>query len=348
MEKLRLNLQLFADPNNYVQTTILNDTEHNNSLTDEMKTTYSKYLIERAQPQLVHAQFGEKEALPKNGGKTIEWREWSALPKATTPLREGVTPEGVPINVTTITQTLQEFGAYTTYSDTLELTAIDNVIVEITGKHADAMALTLDDVVRNELNSGSNGCHVIYAPKANGTACSDRDDIDATCKLTPTLIAQAATQLKKMNAPKIDGSYVCIIHPSVSYDLTTCEGWIDIQKYSAATNIFEGEIGKLYNVRFVETTEAKVWRGTGDDCAADTSVYSCLFFGKGAYKVLDVANLGAEIIVKAKGSAGAADPLNQRGTIGWKIPMFGAKVVIPDYLVRVECGSSFSATDPAN
>lgn len=344
MEKFfELNLQLFADPNSYVQTTTTNET--NNSLTSEMKTTYSKYLIERALPQLVHAQFGDKEALPKNGGKTIEWREWSALPKATTALTEGVTPAGVPINVTTISQTLQEFGAYTIYSDTLDLTAIDNVVVEITGKHADSMAMTLDTIVRNELNTGT---HVIYAPKAAGTACSDRDDIDATCKLTPALIAKAATHLKKMNAPKIDGSYVCIVHPSVAFDLMTCEGWIDIQKYSNVTNIFNGEIGKLYNVRFVETTEAKVWQGTGDSCAENTAVYSCLFFGKGAYKVLDVANLGAEIIVKEKGSAGAADPLNQRGTIGWKIPMFGAKRVIDDYLVRVECGSTFSGTDTAN
>lgn len=336
MNEIKLNLQLFANAN--VQTTTTNET--NNSLTAEMKTTYSKYLIERAMPQLVHAQFGDKEALPKNGGKTIEWREWSALPKATEPLTEGVTPDGVPINVTTITQTLNEFGAYTTYSDTLELTAIDNVIVEITGKHADSMAMTLDTIVRNELNTGS---HVIYAGGG-----SDRDDIDGTCKITPTLIAQAATHLKKMNAPKIDGSYICIVHPSVAFDLMTCEGWIDIQKYSNATNIFNGEIGKLYNVRFVETTEAKVWQGEDDGCADGIAAYSCLFFGKGAFKTLDVANLGAQIIVKEKGSSGAADPLNQRGTIGWKIPMFGAKIVIQDYLLRVECGSSFSETDQAN
>lgn len=339
----KLDLQLFANAN--VQTTLLETT--GNDLSPQMKTTYSKYLIERALPQLVHAQFGEKEALPKNGGKQIEWREWSALPKATTALTEGVTPDGVPVNVTTITQTQQEFGAYTTYSDTLELTAIDDVIVQITGKHADSMALTLDTIVRDQINLGT---HVIYAPKGSGTAVSQRSGIDATCKITPTLIAKAATHLKKMNAPKIDGSYIAIVHPSVAFDLMTCEGWIDIQKYSSVTNIFDGEIGKLYNVRFVESTEAKIWKDGAaiGNTEAKNAVYSCLFFGKGAYKTLDVANLGAEIIVKAKGSSGAADPLNQRGTIGWKIPMFGAKIVIEDYLVRVECGSTFSEEDQAN
>lgn len=330
------DLQLFAEVNQNVQTTGASD------LSAEMKTFYSKLLIERAKANLVHAQFGEKESLPKNGGKTIEWREFSAFPKATTPLTEGVTPAGVPLKVTSITQTLSEFGAYTTISDILELTAIDNVIVETTSKHGDSMGLTLDTIVRNELNKAT---HVIYAADASGNVPATRAAITTANKLTVKTIAKAATLLKKHNAPKIDGSYICIIHPSVSYDVTTDENWIDIQKYSNTEKIYEGEIGKLYGVRFIETTEAAMFTGSTDGGKNGQAVYSCVFLGKGAYKVLDIENNKAEVIVKGRGSSGTADPLNQRSTVGWKIPLYGAKIVIPDYICRVECGSTFSIED---
>lgn len=324
------NLQLFAEPNTLTTGT--------SDLSPEMKEFYSKDLIDMASANLVHAQFGDKVSIPKNGGKTIEFRMFSSFPKALTPLEEGITPDGVPVKVTSINKTLEEFGQYSTHSDLLELTAIDNVIVEVTARHSESASLTLDTIVRNELNSGTN---VIYAEK-DGVAASLRSEITAEHKLTPTVIAKAVTHLKKVNAPKIDGSYVCIIHPSVAFDIMTDENWIDVQKYSNATAIFNGELGKLYGVRFVESTEAAIFK------EGSTAVYSCLFIAKGAYKVIDVASAGMEVIVKQKGSGGTTDPLNQRSTIGWKILMYGCKVVIPEYIVRVECGSSFSAVDDAN
>lgn len=336
MNKYNFDLQLFAEVNANVQTTGSSD------LTAEMKTFYSKLLIERAKANLVHAQFGEKESIPKHGGKTIEWREFSAFPKATTALTEGVTPAGVPLKVTSVTQTLSEFGAYTTISDLLELTAIDDVVVETTSKHGDSMGLTLDTIVRNELNTAT---HVIYAPNASGTVPATRSAITSANKMTVTTVAKAVTLLKKHNAPKIDGSYICIIHPSVAYDIMTDSNWIDIQKYSNTEKIYEGEIGKLYGVRFIESTEAAMFTGSSKGGANGQAVYSCLFIGKGAYKVIDVENSGAQVIVKGKGSAGSADPLDQRSTVGWKIPLFGAKIVIPDYICRVECGSTFSIED---
>lgn len=333
MKKLNINIQLFANAN--VQTTGAS------SLTSEMKTFYSKLLIERAKANLVHAQFGDKESIPKNGGKTIEWREFSAFPKATTALTEGVTPDGVPLKVTAITKTLEEFGAYTTISDILELTAIDNVIAETTGRHGDSMGQTLDTIVRNELNLAT---HVIYAENESGSAPATRSEITRANKLTVKTVAKAATLLKKHNAPKINGSYICIIHPSVSHDIMTSDAWIDVQKYANADKIYEGEIGKLYGVRFIESTEAAMFTGASGGQNGQ-AVYSCVFVGKGAYKVIDVENSGAQVIVKGKGSGGTDDPLDQRSTVGWKIPLFGAKIVIPDYICRVECGSSFSIED---
>lgn len=334
MSKLmKIDLQLFANAN--TQTTA------SSGLTAEMKTLYAKELIRVAGPLLIHAQFGETFSVSERNGKTVEFRRWSSFAKATTPLTEGVTPDGVPVVVTTLTKTLEQFGNYTTVSDLLDMTAIDPVIIEVTDKHGENMGLTLDTIVRNELNSGTN---VMYAPTSAGVEVTSRANITDDCKLTPTLIARAATFLKKMNAPKIDGSYVAIIHPSVSLDLMTSDKWIDVQKYQNAGNIFNGEIGKLYGVRFVETTEAAVYVGSNGG-KNGMAVYSCIFLGKGAYKVLDLASNKPHIIVKPNGSAGANDPLDQRATIGWKAPLYGAKITIPEYILRVEVGSSMSKED---
>lgn len=332
------NLQLFADSISPMHQTTTS------GLTPEMKEFYSKDLIELASAQLIHSQFGDKTSIPKNGGRTIEWRKFSKFPKALKALTEGVTPSPVTLSVSKISQTLNEFGAWSAVSDILDMTAIDDVIVEITNRHADSMGLTLDTIVRNEIVAGCT--QFVYPEASEGVKATSASQITSSMILTPKLVAEAVTVLKKQNAPKIDGSYVCIVHPSVVFDMITSDEWIDVQKYAGSTAIFEGEIGKIYGVRFVETTEALV-RADG---ASSGNVYYCMFLGKGAYKVIDVGGAGAEVIVKAKGSAGSADPLDQRSTIGWKIPMFGAKVTIPEYLVCVPVGSSLNASDtiPAN
>ncbi|MBQ8504550.1 MAG: N4-gp56 family major capsid protein [Clostridia bacterium] len=334
---IRMNLQLFAEPNPNVQATT------SEGLSAENKTFYDKRLLQTAQPNLVHLQFGRKTSIPKNGGKTIEYRMYSSFPKALTPLTEGVTPDGVPMQVAVITKTLEEFGAYTTLTDVLDLTAIDNNILQATEKHGDSMALTLDTIVRNELNTTPN---VVYASK-DGVQATLRSELTAEHKITYADVAKMATFLKRNNTPTIDGSYIMIIHPDVALDIMTDEKWIDVQKYKNPEKIYDGEIGKLHKFRFIESTEAAVY--TGDEGGAGgLAIYSCICLGKEAYDVIDVEGAGAEIIVKPAGSSGTADPINQRSTVGWKIPMFGAKITIPQYIFSFMCASSLSASARAN
>lgn len=334
---LTLQLQLFAEPNPNVQGT------NSEGLSAENKTFYDKRLLQTAQPNLVHLQFGRKTSIPKNGGKTIEYRMYSSFPKALTPLTEGVTPDGVPMQVAVITKTLEEFGAYTTLTDVIDLTAIDDNVLQATEKHGDSMALTLDTIVRNELNTTPN---VVYASKG-GVQATVRSELTADHIMTYADVAKLATYLKRNNAPTIDGCYIMLIHPDVALDIMMDDKWIDVQKYKNPENIYDGEIGKLHKFRFIESTEAAVYKGEngGKDGIA---IYSCICLGKEAYDVIDVAGAGAEIIVKPAGSSGSADPLNQRSTVGWKIPMFGAKITIPQYIFSFMCASSLSASAQPN
>ena len=324
-------LQLFA---NELQTTLLD------GLSVEMKTFYDMTLIDEAQAALVHDQFAQKRPIPKNSGKTIEFRKFASLPKALTPLTEGVTPDGKSLNVTAITATVAQYGDYITQSDVLELTTIDNTILEATKLLGRQAGLTLDTVTRNILNAGTN---VTYCPKvASGgaeTAVTSRSGLDTTCQLTVKVIQKVVAKLRGQNAPTINGKYVAIIHPYVAYDLMRDPEWIEAHKYAKPENLYEGEIGEIAGVRFVQTTEAKVFDG---------GVFSTLIMGADAYGVTEITGGGLQTIVKQKGSAGTADPLDQRSSVGWKA-IKTAEILIENYIVRVESKSAeFSATTAAN
>ena len=323
----KINLQLFAEMN----TNVTSDS----GLSVEMKTFYDMNLIDEATPNLVHDQFGQKRPIPANGGKKIEFRKFASLPKATTPLTEGVTPDGKKLNAEKIEAEVSQYGDYIVQSDVLELTSIDNTIVEATKVLGNQAGLTLDTITRNILQSGTN---VYYCPKADGTAVESRSALDKTCKLTVDVVKRVVTILKKNNAPKINGDYVAIIHPYVAYDLMSDPAWIEAHKYATPENIYEGEIGKVAGVRFVETSEAKIYDG---------GVFGCLFIADGAYGTTEVTGGGLQTIVKQKGSAGTADPLDQRSSIGWKA-MKTAEILIDPYMIRVECKSEFSDDAEAN
>jgi N4-gp56 family major capsid protein len=331
MKNFALNLQLFA---NTVQTTLLE------GLSAEMKTFYDMTLIDEATSNLVHDQFGQKRPIPANGGKTIEFRKFAPLAKATTPLTEGVTPDGKSLAVSTITATVNQYGDYITQSDVLELTSLDNTILEATKLLGRQAGVTLDTVVRDVLQGGTN---VTYCPKVatdgSETAVTSRSNLDNTCQLTVKVIQQVVAKLRGQNAPTINGKYVAIIHPYVAYDLMRDPEWIDAHKYAKPDNLYEGEIGEIAGVRFVQTTEAKIYSG---------GVFGTLIMGDGAYGVTEITGGGLQTIVKQKGSAGTADPLDQRSSVGWKA-IKTAELLIPNYIVRVESKSAtFSGTATEN
>ena len=329
------SLQLFAGNLNTNVTT-------DSGLSAENKTFYDRTLLESAKPNLIHSQFGQKRPIPKNGGKKIEFRRYGALPKALTPLTEGVTPDGRKLTVTAIEAEVHEYGDYVSLSDVLDLTAIDNNVLEATKAIGNQAGLTLDTITRNILQAGTN---VQYCPKvgASGTtAVTSRADIDATCKLTVDEIKKAVATLKANNVPKISGSYVAIIHPYAAYDLMSDTNWEEMHKYTTSDNMYEGEIGRIAGVRFVESSEALIVK-----TSTNPAVFCTLVLGENAYGITEVTGGGLKTIIKQLGSAGTADPLDQRSTVGWKA-MQTAEILQQNYMIRIESGGAFSGTAKAN
>ena len=351
MFKSKVGFQFFADAGtlvnatgNYVnagtgQTTAFSG---NDTLALTMKTFYDTQLLENARPNLVHAQLAGRQLL------------WNTLPDAEE-LTEGVIPTGQKMGQTSMTGALKQIGLYVTVSDQLELHALDNVILGATEELGASAGTSIDKRVRDAAAAGSN---VQYCDKvATGgahTEVTSRAGLDLTAKLTPDEVNKAVTTLKKMKAPKIDGKYVAIIHPSVAYDLRSSNAWVEAHKYADVTPLFSGEIGELHGVRFVETTEAKIFNNSTcpvKTAAADGnpavyySVYATLFLGKDAYKMIDPEGGNLEMIIKNKGQIGG--PLDQFSTVGYKAEM-AAKLLYEDRMVRVESCSAYSGTDEAN
>lgn len=292
-EKLIFDIQMFAAGD------VMNATT-STELSAEMKTFYDKTLIHLAGPNLIHEQFGQKKPIPKGGGKTIEFRRFSKLPKALKPITEGVTPAGNKLKVSAVTAAVDQYGDYIEQTDMLELTAVDNTIVEATKELAAQAGVTLDTIVRNELVAGTN---VFYVPSVvNGveTEILSRADLTDACKLRVKDIFKAAAELKAVNAPKINGSYVAVIHPYVAYDLMQEAGdqWLGIQKYANPENILKGEIGALGGVRFVESTEAKIF-GPGEISEGFSRVTCKTAIAASSTKVVINEALSAKVFTEA-------------------------------------------------
>ena len=318
-------------------------------LSAENKTFYDKALIQEAAPNLIHDQFGQKRPIPKNGGKKIEFRKYASMPKALTPLTEGVTPDGRKLSVTTVEAEVSQYGDFVCLSDVLDLTAIDNNALEATRVMGRQAGMTLDTVTRNVLQSGTN---VYYCPPVAedgtvGAQPTDRTQLTKDCKLTVAVVKRIASLMKAANAPKINGHYICILHPYAAYDLMNDPKWEQMHQYCKPEEMYEGEIGRIAGVRFVESSEAAVYTGAENDCPEGLAVFGCLFIADGAYGVTEVTGGGLQTIIKQLGSAGSADPLNQRSTVGWKA-LKTAEILVEPYLYRVECCSAFSGEAQAN
>lgn len=296
------------------------------TLAPTIQTYYDKKLIKRLVEEFVHMQFGQKRPIPKNGGKTVDFRKFSALAAATTPLTEGVTPAGNAITITNVTATPLQYGDYIEISDVLDMVAIDPVLDEMTDVLGEQASRTLDTIVRDIVVAGTT---VQYA-----AGRASRITVAAGDNLTVAEIRKAVRTLKRNNVKPLEGGdYVAIVEPGSVFDLQGDTKWEAAAQYAGSRQIFSGEMGRLYGVRFVETSLAKKFAGAG---AAAVDVYATVVIGRDAYGIVDISGSGnVENIVKPKGSSGTADPLNQRSTTGWKA-MFTAKILEQLAMVRIE------------
>ena len=318
-----------------------NTTINTASTTFLNKEYYDRKLLETAKTRLVHAQYGQKRSIPPHSGKRVEFRRYELFtPDADRlTLTEGVTPDGQSLEQSRVEAEVKQYGAYIEVSDLLDMTGFDTVINDGAELLGEQLGTVIEWVTRDAMCAGTN---VQYA--GGKTA---RNALLATDKLTTVEIRKAVRTLKKKKAKMFntndDGKlrrphFICICSPDATFDLQDDEAWEKVSDYNNAEAIYSGEIGRLFGVVFVESTEAKVYAGAGSGSA---DVHATLVFGQNAYGCVDIDGGGnVEMIVHGLGTAGSADPLNQRATVGAKINAYAATILNGDWLVRIEHGVS--------
>ena len=321
-----MKLQFFADAGTVVNATTGYVNAYNgddrtefapeSTLDPTLKAFYDTELLENARVELFYAQFAKRQPLPKNHKGSVEWRKWNTLERAKM-LQEGVIPNGQKMSIISLTGSIDQYGTYVSITDKLELRAYDDVILGASEEMGASAAETQEALIRDALLAGTN---VLYCDNINPN-----------------------TILKKGRVPRINGRYYAVIHPSVAHDLRSSPEWIEAHKYSAAEEIFNGEIGELHGVRFIENTFAPVLGGEDYKNKAGTMTYASYFFGKDSFGIIDPEGGALEMIIHDKGEIGG--PLNQFSTIGYKFETNGATILYPERVLRVMSCSSFSDTD---
>ena len=216
----------------------------------------NRHVLMTAKADLIYSQFGQKAKIEKGKGKTVAWDKISPLPKALAPLTEGITPEGVALNMSRIVGYPMQYGSYVSTTDEFDFFTPNPPpevlrINELLGNNAGE---TLDYLTAKVLSSGTN----VQYPNGKTTRAS----LTTSDVLTVAEIKKAVRTLKGNKAKKLKGNkYVAIIHTDIAHDLMNDPEWKYPHQYVDTKQIYEGEIGELYGVKFVESPDAIMFHG---------------------------------------------------------------------------------------
>lgn len=306
-------------------------TQKTTDIPESIGKYYDKALLELLRHKMqMHLKFAQKRPMPKNSGDTISFRSITKLEPALIPLTEGVTPDGNSISMNEITAQTEQYGDYIEFSDKIDFVAIDPVMLEYITELADQAKETLDILGRNALNTGTN---VMYAGGKATRATLAEGDV-----LTVTDVRKVVRFFRKNYIKPIQGAggdYACIIGPDTEFDFFDDPQFRQIADYGGNVKpLLDNEVGKFHNVRFFMTPNAEIFEGEG---AGGVDVHTAIFLGKDAYGITEIKGEGSvKSLIKALGSGGTTDPLNQRQTAGWKVNAFGLVRLQELALVRYE------------
>lgn len=308
----------------------------------EVSNFYNRTLLERATPALLHTRFAQVRDIPANNGtNVIKFRKYGSLTANTTALTEGVTPTGSALSVTDVLATVAQYGDYITLSDVVQYETYDPILTESAEVLGEQAGDSIDILARDILAAGTT---IQYA----STATSD-GTVTAAMVINRAEIKEAVRTLRGNNAKPITSmidpstgyntvpvgrSFIGLVSEDTAFDLDDAEGWIPVEKYPNKSNVMEDEIGALGNVRFLMSTNAY---SDADGNLNSGPVHYTIILAQNAYAITRISGQTLKNIVKPLGSAGTADPLDQRSTSGWKLT-FVAKILDQNNIVVIHHG----------
>ena len=343
MKKYIFDLQLFAEPthaNPFTPGTTPGTPTTNpvNRTSDggwdpALRPFFNENLLENSHEEEIFSQFSQKGTIK---GNEVAWSKFNRFRKATTPLKEGVVPAAENFGMTSIRAKINQYGMYTAISDRLENESLYDVVYGASEEMGYSMSETKNVLARNILDQST---YVVFAAdKDTGIHPDSEQDMTGKNVLTADMVHKMRTFFAKNKVPKINGSWVWIIHPEAAYDLTKDPAWVSVNEYAGGKNIFNGEIGELRGFRFIESAECSVLNGAAD--AGDMDVYASYALGLNSFGEVNAEGEGAEMILKGKSEAGG--PLEQWSTCGFKFT-HGGSILYPERCVKLYSTSTYGS-----
>ena len=297
---------------------------------------YDRLLLMTAYPALIHTRFAQKRVLPEKMGDTIVFRRYSRLATVPIPLVDGITPPGAPLSATDIKARVDFYGNFVTITNQVELTVEDRVLNESARLLAQNLAQTMDEVTRDVLASTSSVLQCANGVNGNTPTELSKADIDAAIK---TLLGNDADMISAVisgtdafaTAP-VRPAFFGYIDTDLLDDLEAVSNFLSSANYPNNSRVLDNEWGSTSNVRWLYTS-------VGSVSSAATPVYNNFIVGKEAYAVVHLGSESGEFYIEPLGSAGAADPLHQRGSVGWQHP-FVARILNDAFMINLEATHS--------
>lgn len=297
-------------------------------LSAEVATYYEKVFLARAEYEYIFNQGAQMRDMPANEGKTVYFTRHTPLATATTALTEGVNPAEVNLTATTVSAVLAEYGNTVRISRFLALTSIDANNKEKIEVVAQNMGETLDELTRNELFTGATV--QLAGAKSNITAVAASD------VLSVAEIRKAVRTLKKNKARRYQdpvAPWLGKIGPDTSYDLTSDSTFINADIYdNQAEKLYNGEIGKILGVRFLESPNQK-------SEASTVTVYSNFIHGSDAFGCINLTGDGPQLYIIPHTQIDSGNPAGRFSMVSWAAN-YVCKTLNSAWLINIKTGAS--------
>jgi N4-gp56 family major capsid protein len=300
-------------------------------LPPEVRQYFDRLLLALARPYYIYDLFAQKRQIPMNSGDQMVFRRYGTLTAATVPLTDGQTPPGDQLSVTDFLAQIQWYGSFVTITDQVQYVVQDRVLNEATKVLSLQLGLTLDTLIRDMMVSTAS---IIYCTNGgNGntpTEITDEDIQNAVIALrqgNARLMTNPLPGENKFGTSPVRSSYWGFMSVDLQDDLEAVDSFISAANYPNPMNALEAEWGSTRNVRWLLNTNGYI-------SSASPPVYSNFIMGQEAYGVVRLGAKEAEFIVKPLGASGTADPLNQRGTVGYKYP-FATRILNDNWITQL-------------
>lgn len=320
-------------------------------ITSAMTEYYNRQLLERALPYMNHDLFGQIRPLPQKNSKVAKFRRYESLGTATTPLTEGVPPSSTDPSYTDVTATIATYGSFIEYSDDVELTNPDPLLTEFDELLGEQSGETIDILRRDVLVTGTNIQYQTGSTRAAQNAALTLPTLRTVLRTMERNKVKYITSIlsgsPNVGSDAVPMSFVAIIHPDTALDVRQLTGFIGIEDYGQMRQIHESEIGAIpaVRIRFLINPNAKKWAGAGSgsttmvNTSSVADVYGTMLFGMNSFGIIPLRGAALTTHLKARGTGGTSDPLDQVGTIGWKAKTT-TKILNDNFLIRLEhCAS---------